>query len=72
MMNTTLQVTIKNVYGNEMIYSVCDQAKRLASLIGAKTFTNATMRAAMEMGFHFEYVDHFRAKYGQASRAMVA
>ena len=30
-MQTTLQITIKSVYGRETIYPVCDQAKRLAA-----------------------------------------
>ena len=63
-MQTTLQITIKSVYGRETIYPVCDQAKRLAALVGTKTLTQQTIRDAMGMGFKVEYVDAYRAAYG--------
>jgi len=34
-----ITVKIKNVYGNDLIYPICDTAIMLASLTGKKTFT---------------------------------
>jgi hypothetical protein len=65
-MNTTLQVTIKSVYGKDTFYPVCDQARRLAHLVGTKTLTQQTIRDAMAMGFHVEYVDAYRMSNRQA------
>jgi hypothetical protein len=59
-MNATIQITIKSVYGRETIYPVCDQAKRLAALVGTKTLTQETIRQAIGMGFEIEYVDAYR------------
>lgn len=55
-MKTIIQITIKNVYGNETIYPVNDQARRLAALVGTKTLTQSTLRQAVAMGFQLEYV----------------
>lgn len=38
-MNTTVQLQVKSVYGNELIYPVNDNAKVFAALTGTKTFT---------------------------------
>lgn len=53
-MNIT--VDIKNVYGNELIYPVCEKAQILARLIGAKTFTSSKVRTLKELGYSFEVV----------------
>jgi hypothetical protein len=34
----TIQVEVKNVYGTERIYPLCDNAKRFARLTNTKTF----------------------------------
>jgi hypothetical protein len=58
-MNRVIQVTIKSVYGADKIYPANDQAQKLAALVGTKTLTNETLRAAMAMGFELQYVDRF-------------
>jgi len=68
-MNTTIQITIKSVYGRETIYPANDQAKRLAEMVGTKTLTQQTVRDAMGMGFKIEYVDAYRAAYGSRELA---
>lgn len=52
----SLQVTVKNVYGNELIYPVCEHAKLLCSLVNAKTFTDHSIHLVKQMGYTFEMV----------------
>lgn len=47
-------IEIKNVYGNEMIYPVCEQAKNFAALAGTKTLTHHAMAIIQKMGFTIE------------------
>ncbi len=51
-----VQVQIKNVYGNELIYPICEKAKLLCKLAGAKTFTNEAYHTAKQLGYEFELV----------------
>ena len=44
-------VMIKNVYGNELIYPVCDKAKRFARLSGRKTLSPRDIEIIEELGF---------------------
>ena len=52
----SLQVTVKNVYGSELIYPVCEHAKLLCSLANAKTFTDHAINLVKQMGYTFEMV----------------
>ena len=47
----TITVEIKNVYGNELIYPVCDAAKNFAKLAGKKTLTRNTISIIKQMGY---------------------
>lgn len=58
-MQATIQVTVKDVYGQELVYPVCDQAKRLAALVGTKTLTTVTLRQWVAMGGQLQYVGRF-------------
>lgn len=55
-MQTNLKITIKCVYGNELIYPACEQSKKLASLLGTKTFTRAKVEELKAIGFSFMVV----------------
>lgn len=44
-------VSIKNVYGNELIYPVCESAKKFASLVGKKTFSNKDIDLIKSLGY---------------------
>lgn len=55
-MNNKLQVAVKTVYGNELIYPVCDMARSLCELANTKTFTESAIRTCKKMGFMFELV----------------
>ena len=45
----TIRVT-KN-YGNTVVYPACDTSKKLADLIGTKTFTNAALNKLAGLGY---------------------
>jgi len=46
-----ITVQIKNVYGNEMIYPVCDKAKIFAALTGTKTLTREAVAKIKALGY---------------------
>jgi hypothetical protein len=47
----TITVQIKNVYGNEAIYPICDKAKQFAALIGTKTLTRRAICQIETLGY---------------------
>lgn len=48
----TISVSIRNVYGNELIYPACDKSRAFAKLKGQKTLTPADIRIIQdELGF---------------------
>ena len=47
----TITVEIKNVYGNETIYPVCDTAKTFAAIAGTKTLTRHALSLIKAMGY---------------------
>jgi hypothetical protein len=52
----SIQVRIRSVYGNDYTYPVCDTAKLLCSLTGAKTFTVHALTVIRELGYIVQYV----------------
>lgn len=44
-------VCIRNVYGNELIYPVCETAKLFADLTGRKTFSPSDIGTIEKLGF---------------------
>lgn len=53
---TTIKVSIKNVYGNELIYPANDVANRLTDLMGKKTFSRSDLRKLQLLNFDVEVV----------------
>ena len=51
---STIEVEIKTAYGNERIYPVNEAGRKLARLVGSKTFARETVALAKELGFNFE------------------
>lgn len=51
-MNIT--VAVKNVYGREVIYPVCNKAKLLAELAGTKTFTQHAIQTVKALGYSIQ------------------
>lgn len=52
----TIQVTIRNVYGNRLIYPACDTAKTFASMVGRKTLTFTDIEHIKKLGYKVEVV----------------
>jgi len=53
-MTTIIEVEIKTAYGNERIYPVNEAGRKLALLVGCRTFTREVVALAKELGFKFE------------------
>lgn len=51
-MQTTITVRITNVYGNRCVYPVCEVARKLADLIGTKTFTERAIAQIKSLGYN--------------------
>jgi hypothetical protein len=47
----TITVTVKNVYGNRTVYPACDVSRKLADLIGTKTFTDRAIDQIKGLGY---------------------
>jgi hypothetical protein len=47
----TITIQIKNVYGNDTIYPVCDKAKIFANLAGTKTITLQALAQIKLLGY---------------------
>jgi hypothetical protein len=47
-------VVVKNVYGNSLIYPVCDNAKSFSNLTGKKTLSSYAIRLIEELGYTVE------------------
>lgn len=44
-------VTIKNVYGNELVYPVCPKARLFAEMVGTKTLTPHQLTKIEALGY---------------------
>jgi hypothetical protein len=56
MNNNILQVQNKVVYGNDLVYPVCEKAKKFADLLSVKTFNDHHICKILDLGFKFELV----------------
>ena len=54
--SNNLEVMVKNVYGNDLVYPQCEQAKKLAIFKGTKTFTDLDLKRLNTMGYKFTWV----------------
>jgi hypothetical protein len=50
----TIKVEIKNVYGTERIYPICENAKSFAMLTNTKTFNRAIIAIIKKIGIVVE------------------
>ena len=46
-----IKVRIKNVYGNELIYPVCEYAKTFARIANTKTLAHRDIESIRALGF---------------------
>ena len=54
----TLYIEKKNIYGNELLYPVCERAKRFAILTGQKTLSDGAIYHIKRLGYSVrEYID---------------
>ena len=51
-----IEVTIKKVYGNRVIYPMCDTSKNFADMAGTKTLTPDTLRRIQRLGYEIHEV----------------
>lgn len=52
----TIQVEIRNVYGEEKIYPICEKAKLFAQLAGQKTLMQRDIAIIKQLGYTIEVV----------------
>lgn len=51
-----IQVQVKNVYGNELVYPICDKAKLFAEIAGDRTLTFNTLKCIKALGYRIEVI----------------
>lgn len=47
-------VKIKNVFGNELIYPICDKAKLFVKMVNQKTLTKHDLIIIVQLGFEIK------------------
>ena len=52
----TIQVQIRDVYGRQTAYPVCDKAKLFAKLAGTATLTHDARQIILALGYNIEVV----------------
>lgn len=52
-MNTII-VRLKDVYGTQKVYPICDKAKLFARLAGTATLTHDTRQIILALGYNIE------------------
>lgn len=55
-METTIEVQVRSVYGTERIYPMNEQARKIANLLGRKTFTKDDLSRLKAIGFTLSWV----------------
>jgi hypothetical protein len=50
-----LIVQVKNVYGNELVYPICEKALKLCQLTGQKTFSKFAISTLKSLGYQFTH-----------------
>jgi hypothetical protein len=61
-MDSSIKVSLRDVYGVTKAYPANEQAHCLAAMVGTKTLTAETLRHAKGMGFTLSYVDYFTGR----------
>ena len=55
-MDKNLQVVVKNVYGNDLIYPACNTTKMITELTGAKTLVPHQIKILKKNGYNLEII----------------
>jgi hypothetical protein len=53
-----IQVTIKNIYDNQLIYPVCEKAKYFTELTKTKTLNQNDIDTIKKLGFEIELIQN--------------
>ena len=56
-MSKELIVEKKNVFGQELVYPICENAKRFALLTGQKTLSSPSIIIIKLLGFTFKHAE---------------
>ena len=51
-----IKVSIKNVYGSDLIYPLSDNAKEFAKLTGTKTLSQSAIDSIKRLGYSVEII----------------
>ena len=54
MNDLAITVRVRTIYGNRVVYPVCDKAKIFAQLAGHSTLTSATLDGIRRLGYLIE------------------
>lgn len=54
-MNTTVQLKVKQNYGNQALYPANETAQIFADLLGTKTLTITAIKQILKLGYTVEY-----------------
>ncbi len=60
MSENKITIEIKSVYGNDLFYPVCDNAKRFAELTKRKTLLESDLITIKNLGFKIEIKTSFK------------
>ena len=52
-----IKVELRQSYGRDLIYPVCDQAKLFAKLMNVKTFTLSQTRTIIDLGYKVDTIN---------------
>lgn len=52
----TIKVQLRSVYGNDVIYPACPDARRFADLAGTRTLTVQALKIIRDLGYKIEVV----------------
>ena len=53
-----IKIEVRDVYGRQKIYPICENAKRFARIAGTTTLTFATLKLIEELGYTWEIHDN--------------
>ena len=56
-MSKELIVEKKNVFGQELVYPICENAKKFALLTGQKTLSSTSIIIIKRLGFTFKHAE---------------
>lgn len=63
----TVQIKIKSVYGNKLIYPANDTAIKFTQLLNKKTLSESDLKAIQALGYKIEQVEAFTLEVSNES-----